>query len=433
VLHVGYESMQWTGADNGSQGNGTKDITKQNLLKKFPELKPAFEKGKLVCDKYNEVEQDILNHIHDKDIKDEDFIKFTPRIRTAYIQAGKRLFDKMWDVCNYDQRLMYVNTGNSIDLTPHQKQSVSGDKKFMENYKRMLKIRVDVKIKQNLKLTHDEMNEASKNPELVQKTMEDNKRIIEQLIKNGQITANYCNVKEKNIWFKIPVKFPETMGGGFYCGNNHLTSLEGCPQSVGGNFECDHNTLTSLEGCPQSVGGKFDCEYNALTSLQDAPQSVGGNFLCSGNRLTSLEGCPQSVHGEYFRCGGNQLTSLQGAPQSVAGDFNCGENRLTSLQGAPQIVRGHFYCASNHLTSLEGCPQSVRGDFKCFDNQLTSLQGAPQSVGGDFSCTYNRLTSLEGCPQSVRGDFHCSDQKNGHKFTTAEVRAVCKVKGTVFV
>ena len=82
---------------------------------------------------------------------------------------------------------------------------------------------------------------------------------------------------------------------------------------------------------------------------------------------------------------------------------------------------------------MQGAPQYVAGDFDCFDNQLTSLQGAPQSVGGDFSCVSNHLTSLQGAPQSVRGDFRCSDQKNGHKFTRAEVRAVCKVEGTVFV
>jgi hypothetical protein len=43
------------------------------------------------------------------------------------------------------------------------------------------------------------------------------------------------------------------------------------------------------------------------------------------------------------------------------------------------------------------------------------------------------LTSLEGCPQSVGGDFHCSSQRNGHKFTEAEVRAVCKVGDDVVV
>ena len=34
---------------------------------------------------------------------------------------------------------------------------------------------------------------------------------------------------------------------------------------------------------------------------------------------------------------------------------------------------------------------------------------------------------------SVGGDFYCSTQKNGHKFTEAEIRAVCDVKGKVYV
>ena len=56
--------------------------------------------------------------------------------------------------------------------------------------------------------------------------------------------------------------------GDFYCNNNQLKSLEGCPQTVGGYFSCSDNKLESLEGCPQTVGGGFYCWNNKkLTSL----------------------------------------------------------------------------------------------------------------------------------------------------------------------
>jgi hypothetical protein len=61
----------------------------------------------------------------------------------------------------------------------------------------------------------------------------------------------------------IPIRFGY-VSGGFYCYNNSLTSLKGCPNKVGGVFDCDNNLLTSLEGCPINVGGNFYCHGNYL-------------------------------------------------------------------------------------------------------------------------------------------------------------------------
>src|SRR5271157_5444802 len=38
----------------------------------------------------------------------------------------------------------------------------------------------------------------------------------------------------------------------FYCSDNQLTSLVGCPSNVGGYFSCSRNQLTSLVGCLSS-------------------------------------------------------------------------------------------------------------------------------------------------------------------------------------
>jgi hypothetical protein len=81
---------------------------------------------------------------------------------------------------------------------------------------------------------------------------------------------------------KLPLKF-RNVSGYFYCSDNELTSLEGCPLSVGVSFYCSDNKLTSLEGCPSSVGVDFWCFDNKLTSLEGCPSSVGGSFYCSGN------------------------------------------------------------------------------------------------------------------------------------------------------
>jgi len=74
---------------------------------------------------------------------------------------------------------------------------------------------------------------------------------------------------------------------------------------------------------------------------------------------------------------------------------------------------------------------TVDGNFFCFNNNLTSLINAPSSVGDDFDCSYNDLTSLAGAPKTVGGFFDCTD--NPVKFTKEQVRAVCDVKGKVYV
>lgn len=94
---------------------------------------------------------------------------------------------------------------------------------------------------------------------------------------------------------ELPDLSAVVVNGGFWCSNNQLTSLQGCPKRVGGGFWCGENQLTSLAGAPQSVGGDFSCSNNQLTSLDGAPQSVGGSFWCSSNQLTSLHGAPKSA------------------------------------------------------------------------------------------------------------------------------------------
>jgi len=74
---------------------------------------------------------------------------------------------------------------------------------------------------------------------------------------------------------------------------------------------------------------------------------------------------------------------------------------------------------------------TVNGWFNCSLNNLTSLENCPKIVNGNFYCSWNKLTSLEGAPQKVDRHFIC--HSNDVKFTEEQVRAVCDVKGTVYV
>ena len=116
---------------------------------------------------------------------------------------------------------------------------------------------------------------------------------------------------------------------------------------------------------------------------------------------------------------------------TVDGNFWCGHNKLTSLKNAPSIVVGNFFCNNNKLTTLAGSPSSVGRNFDCSYNDLTSLEFAPTNVGGNFWCGVNDLTSLEFAPTNVGRDFDCIE--NQVKFTKEQVRAVCDVKGDIYV
>ena len=94
------------------------------------------------------------------------------------------------------------------------------------------------------------------------------------------------------------------------------------------------------------------------------------------------------------------------------GNLNLQDLNLTVL---PEMLKditvdGDFYCGNNNLTSLENCPKTVSGVFGCSSNFLKSLEGAPKFVGENFMCRFNSV-----------------------KFTEAQVRAVCDVKGYIFL
>jgi hypothetical protein len=105
---------------------------------------------------------------------------------------------------------------------------------------------------------------------------------------------------------KLPLKFGRVTGD-FFCYNNQLTSLEGCPTEIGGNFSCSYNQLTSLEGCPTEISGDFLCQYNQLTSLEGCPTEIGGNFYCHNNNLTSLKGASEYIEGKVNFMPNNNL------------------------------------------------------------------------------------------------------------------------------
>ena len=142
--------------------------------------------------------------------------------------------------------------------------------------------------------------------------------------------------------------------------------MEGSPKSVGGGFSCLSNKLTSLEGGPKSVVGHYDCNVNRLTSLEFMADEIGESLFCAQNNLTTLKGCPEKINGT----------------------LHIHYNQLTSLEGGPKLVEGDFVCKSNHLTTLKGCPENIDGEFDCSYNlNLSDLKDFDSKFSGIFLCS----------------------------------------------
>jgi hypothetical protein len=105
---------------------------------------------------------------------------------------------------------------------------------------------------------------------------------------------------------------------------------------VSGNFWCQDNSLNTLNGCPEFVGGDFRCSQNELASLEGAPKIVEGSLYCANNKFSDMRGCPEII-GKYLVCHDNYMTSLQGAPKEVM-SINCENNSLTTLEYCPRIT-----------------------------------------------------------------------------------------------
>ena len=121
------------------------------------------------------------------------------------------------------------------------------------------------------------------------------------------------------------------------------------------------------------VDGDVNLFNKRLESIPLNFNIVNGYFGCGNNHLTSLKGCPVRV-GNGFYCFDNILTSLQYSPQYVEnGSFSCRDNKIKSLQYCTELIRGDFYCYYNKLTSLQYHP-TVYGKFYCYNNQINTFE-----------------------------------------------------------
>lgn len=106
------------------------------------------------------------------------------------------------------------------------------------------------------------------------------------------------NLTSKDL-VKIPFKFGKVIGD-FFCSNNEIESLVGCPYYVGGSFFCNHNKLISLEGSPGEVGGHFMCTSNKLNTLKGMPLEIGNDLYCYNNPNLKKLDSVSNIEGDIY-------------------------------------------------------------------------------------------------------------------------------------
>jgi hypothetical protein len=128
------------------------------------------------------------------------------------------------------------------------------------------------------------------------------------------------------------------------------------------------------------VDGNVDLFGKSLTKLPLKFNHVSGNFNCGDNKLTSLEGCPKSV-GVYFTCSYNKLTSLIGGPEKVGGNkYSCYNNQLIDFYGFPEDWEGKIKSYNNPCQNILSL-FPIENRCRAIDllNELEVIQGAKVS------------------------------------------------------
>lgn len=101
---------------------------------------------------------------------------------------------------------------------------------------------------------------------------------------------------------------------------------------------------------------------------------------------------------------------------------------------AIDVVKGDFIASGVKIPEFPEFIDfnNVVRDFIVSGCELEILSGFPKRIEGDLIISDNKIVSLNGCPQYVGGDFSINRNKVD-KFTEAEIRKICEVKGKVYV
>jgi len=107
--------LQWTWADNGSQGHGTKETTWEEVFEEVPELQVPYEKGVFESHPLSPEERSKLetfNAINEGDF--ESFHELDYDEKDEYLKSGFTIDDSIFNSLDKEQRNEFLGTGGEI-------------------------------------------------------------------------------------------------------------------------------------------------------------------------------------------------------------------------------------------------------------------------------------------------------------------------------
>lgn len=125
VLDVqGNNNLQWTWADNGSQGHGTENVTWEKVLTELPELKVPYNKGIFKPIPLSAEEEDKLRKF--QNMNNETFKTLPYELKEEYVKSTLRITDDMFGQLDKDLRNEFIGQGPELSeymqksLTPRE-------------------------------------------------------------------------------------------------------------------------------------------------------------------------------------------------------------------------------------------------------------------------------------------------------------------------
>lgn len=128
--------FKWTWADNGSQGHGTRSVTKEEMISKVPELKTALEKGVFQPKPLQKEEKDKIERFNElaNDFSMDVFNKLKYKEKEEFLQQGNvQLPFDAWKNLDKNLRNEYLKVLTVFDKEIFDDLKTSGEKKVFED------------------------------------------------------------------------------------------------------------------------------------------------------------------------------------------------------------------------------------------------------------------------------------------------------------
>lgn len=128
--------FQWTWADNGSQGHGTRTVTKEEMIKDVPELKGAIQKNVFVPKPLSKEESDKINRFNElaSEFDLNTFNKLKYSEKEEFLQQGNVTLDfDAWKTLDKNLRNEYLKVLTNFDKFILLDLKTPGEKKLFED------------------------------------------------------------------------------------------------------------------------------------------------------------------------------------------------------------------------------------------------------------------------------------------------------------